>query len=144
MTRQVPVDCRQPIWYQASTWDRNGHICTQKPVDFYRNQDTPVYKCFLDAIKAFDRVNHWMLANKLLDGNVPLHVVKLFIFWNREQEFMVQWGNSLSMAFFWSIGIRQGGQLSPLLYNVYTDDLNHHLQETGISCYVGGAFVMEF
>ena len=24
-----PVDCRQPISFQASTWDRNGHICTQ-------------------------------------------------------------------------------------------------------------------
>ena len=28
-TRQVPVDCRQPIWFQASTWDRNGHFCTK-------------------------------------------------------------------------------------------------------------------
>ena len=33
------------------------------------------------------------------------------------------------------------GQLSPLLYNVYTDDLNHHLQATGVGCYVGGAWV---
>ena len=28
-TRQVPVDCKQPSWFQASTWDRNGHIFTQ-------------------------------------------------------------------------------------------------------------------
>ena len=35
--------------------------------------------CFLDAKKAFDRVNHWTLAKKLLDRNVPLHIVKLFI-----------------------------------------------------------------
>ena len=34
----------------------------------------------------------------------------------------------------------QGGQISPLLYNVYTDDLNH-LQATGVGCYVGGAWV---
>ena len=33
------------------------------------------------------------------------------------------------------------GQLSPFLYNVYTDDLNHHLQATGVGCYVGGAWV---
>ena len=32
------------------------------------------------------------LAKKLLDGNVPLHIVKLFIFWYREQEFMVRFG----------------------------------------------------
>ena len=37
--------------------------------------------------------------------------------------------------------MRQGGQLSPLLYNVYTDDLNHYLQATGVGCYVGGAWV---
>ena len=52
---------------------------------------------------------------------------------------MVQWGNSLSMTFRCSNGIRQGGQLSPLLYNVCTDD--HHLQATGVGCYVGGAWV---
>ena len=33
------------------------------------------------------------------------------------------------------------GQLSPLLYNVYTDDLYHHLQATGVGCYVGDAWV---
>ena len=48
-------------------------------VDFYRNQDTPVYMCFLDARKAFDRVNQWTLANKLLERDVSLFIVKLFI-----------------------------------------------------------------
>ena len=54
---------------------------------------------------------------------------------------MVRWGNSLSMTFRCSNWIRQGGQLSPLLYNVYTDDLNRHLQATGVGCCVGGAWV---
>ena len=110
-----------------------------KAVDFYRNEDIPVYMCFLDAKNAFDRVNHWTLAKKLLEINVPLHIVNLFIFWYREQEFMVRWGNSLSMTFRCANGVRQGGQLSILLYNVYTDDLNHHLQAAGVGCYVGGA-----
>ena len=92
----------------------------------------------------FDGVNHWTLAKKLFDRNVPLHIVKLFIFWYREQEFMVKWGNSLSMTFRCSNGIWQGGQLSPLLCNVYTDDLNHHLQATGVGCYVGGACMGKF
>ena len=82
----------------------------KQTVDFYCNQDTPVYMCFLDEKKEFDRVNHWTLAKKLLDRNVILYSVKLFIFWYREQEFMVRWGNSLSMTFHCSNGIRQGGQ----------------------------------
>ena len=28
-----------------------------------------------------------------------------------------------------------------MLYNTYTDDLNHRLQATGVGCYVGGAWV---
>ena len=54
---------------------------------------------------------------------------------------MVQWGNSLSMTFRCSNGNRQGGQLPPLLYNVYTDVLNLHLHATGVGCFVGGDWV---
>ena len=113
----------------------------RQTVDFYCKQDTNVYMCFLDAKMAFDGVNKWTLAKKLLDRYVSLHIAKLFIFWYREQEFMVRWGNSLAMTFRCSNGIRQGEQLSPLLYNEYTDDLNNHLQATGVWCYVGGAWV---
>ena len=55
----------------------------KQTVNFYRNQDTPVYMCFLDTKNSFARVNHWELSKKLLDRNVPLHIVKLFIFWYR-------------------------------------------------------------
>ena len=48
------MDCRQPVWFQASTWDRMAIFALKQTVDFYRNQDTPVYMCFLDAKKAFD------------------------------------------------------------------------------------------
>ena len=67
----------------------------KQTVDFYRNQGTNVYICFLDEKNAFDRVNHWTLAKKLLDRNVPLHIAKLFVFWYGEQEYMVRWGDSL-------------------------------------------------
>ena len=62
----------------------------KQTVDFYCNQDTTEFMHFLDTKKkAFDRVNHWTLAKKLLDRNMPLHIVKLFIFWYREQEVKV-------------------------------------------------------
>ena len=96
----------------------------KQTVDFYRNLDTPECMCSLDTKKAFDRVNHWTQAKKLLDRYGPFHIVKLlFIFYYREQAFVVRWGNSLSMTFCCSNGIRQGGQLSLLLYNVCRYDL---------------------
>ena len=33
-------------------------------IDFYHSQSTSIYMCFMDASKAFDRVNHWTLLKK--------------------------------------------------------------------------------
>ena len=50
-------------------------------IKYYTQQSTPVYSCFLDALKAFDRVNHWKLFNKLIvKKKVPLLIVRMFIF----------------------------------------------------------------
>ena len=40
--------------------------------------------------------------------------------------------------------IKQGGQLLPLLYSAYADDLNYRLQSTGVGCYVRGACMGKF
>ena len=109
-------------------------------VYFYCNKDTPVYMCFLDAKRHLIALS-WTLAKKLSSRNVQLHIAKLFIFGYWEQVFLVRCGNSLPMTFCCPNGIRQGGWLSLLLYNVYTDDLNHLHEATGVGCYVGGAWV---
>ena len=67
MVAVLPVDCRQPIWFLASTWDRNGHICTQAVSGFlpFTVIRTHMYTCaFLMQKKAFDRVNHSTQAKK--------------------------------------------------------------------------------
>ena len=50
-------------------------------MDFHRNKDTPVYMCFLDAKKAFGRVNHWTQAKKLLSRNVPFICLNCLFFY---------------------------------------------------------------
>ena len=54
---------------------------------------------------------------------------------------MVRRGYSLSMTFghfpLFKLG-EAWEQLSALLYNVYTDDLNNQIQATVVGCYVEG------
>lgn len=103
-------------------------------IDFYISSSTPVYLCFMDASKAFDKVNHYHLFNKLIKRGLPALVIRLLMFWYSTQEFLVRWCNSVSPSFTVSNGVRQGGILSPYLYNVFVDELSSRLTESRIGC----------
>jgi len=110
----------------------------QQIIEFYKSQNTPVYVCFLDASKAFDRVNHWTLFKKLLKRKLPILIVRLIVFWYTKQECCVRWGSSLSNPFNVTNGVRQGGILSPILFNLYMNDLSIMLNESKIGCKING------
>ena len=96
-------------------------------IKYYNYFSSPVYTCFLDASKAFDRVNHWTLFKKLLIKGVPVILVRILCIWYRCQQLCIQWGKTKSSFFTISNGVRQGGILSPKLFSVYMDDLSNML-----------------
>lgn len=106
-------------------------------IEFYRNNSSPVYTCFLDASKAFDRVNHWELFKKLMKRNVPYAIVRILMFWYQTQTLCIKWGESTSCYFGVKNGVRQGGILSPQLFNVYVDDLSNMLLNCSSGCFIG-------
>ena len=110
-------------------------------IEHFKNRSTSVYVAFLDAIKAFDKINHWLLFKKLIERQMPLYLVTILCYWYRHQVMFVRWGSSLSTGFRVTNGVRQGGILSPLLFNVYINDLSIRLSETGIGGSIGGKFV---
>jgi retron-type reverse transcriptase len=110
-------------------------------IDYYSKNSSPVIICFLDASKAFDRLNHWTLFKKLLDRKIPSFWVRILMCWYCTQTVAVQWGNVLSTSFHVSNGVRQGGILSPLLFSVYMDDLSKDLQKLKVGCHMGGCIV---
>ena len=107
--------------------------------DYFVRNNSPVFICFLDARKAFDRVNHWTLFNKLLVNGMDPFLVKLLRAWYKSQRFHVRWGNALSTGFYVSNGVRQGGIISPHLFNVYTDGLSTLLDQSGVGCHYLGS-----
>ena len=110
-------------------------------IEYFKNRSTSVYVAFLDASKAFDKINHWLLFKKLIERQMPLYLVTILCYWYRHQEMFVRWGSSLSTGFRVTNGVRQGGVLSPLLFNVYINDLSIQLSQTGIGGSIDGKFV---
>ena len=113
----------------------------KEAVDFYVGQQSSVYLCFLDASKAFDRVNHAVLFDKLKKRGVPGYMIRILTFWYSNQKMMVRWGNIMSESFNVSNGVRQGGILSPYLFNVYMDDLSLRLKKHYAGCRIANNII---
>ncbi len=105
-------------------------------VSVYHSLSGPVFACMLDSSKAFDRVNHFHLFDKLLARNIPKLIVRLMYMWYRTQTFYVKWDNNVSCGFNVSNGVRQGGILSPILFNVFIEDLSKSLVDLKVGCYM--------
>ena len=110
-------------------------------INYYVHSGSPIYMCFVDVRKAFDRVNYHKLFLKLMEKGAPKNLVGLLNYWFSSQKFCVSWGNTLSRCFGSSNGLRQGGILSPHLFNLYTDELNIQLNSLDIGCSVNGHLI---
>ena len=53
----------------------------------------------------------------------------------------VKWGSTLSSKFQVTNGVRQGGVLSPLLFNVYVNELRELPNKSGIGGNMGGTII---
>ena len=72
---------------------------------------------------------------------MPPNLLHLLMFWYANQKFQIGWGGVRSQKFSTTNGIRQGGLISPLLFNVYMDNLSCKLNVLGVGCYVSNTCI---
>ena len=59
-------------------------------VSEFNDKVSPVYCAFLDALKAFDRVNYSLLFRNLIEKGINLNVVRVLHFWYSNQSMIVK------------------------------------------------------
>ena len=79
---------------------------------------------FFDANNVFDRIDQWLLFNKMFKKGMPLFIIKLLAFWYSRQRMFVRWGDTCSVSFCVTNGVKQGGIISPIRFNLYMGDLS--------------------
>ena len=98
----------------------------------------------LDASQAFDRVDYVKLFQLLLKRGMCPIITRFLLNIYTNQTLCVRWGNIYSSTLEVSNGVKQGGVLSPILFNVYIDELLERLKKSGFGCHIGSKFMGAF
>ncbi len=127
--------------FKCGTSTTQSTFILNETVSYYNFNHTNVYAVFLDASKAFDRVQYCKLFNELVNRNISPLVLRLLLNMYTKQKLQVRWGNAMSHQFTVCNGVKQGGVLSLILFVVYIDGLFGRLKESGIGCYMGDSYI---
>ncbi len=113
---------------------------SKEVIAHYNNKGSDVYSCLLDCSKAFDKVKHPDLFDRLLKRKVPSLVTRLIIHMYMNGSMRIRWRDANSEYFSASNSIKQGSVLSPILFSIYIDDLIERLLKNKEGCWVGNKF----
>ena len=114
--------------YQAGfrpNYKTSDHIFTIKTLinKYLHKCKKPIFACFVDFTKAFDLVWHSALLTKLLDLKIGGNLYKTIKYMYSNSKFVVKKVKLISPICSSYTGVRQMDGLSPLLFNLYTNDM---------------------
>ena len=81
------------------------------------------YILILDCNKAFDKVKHSKVFNISTEKNICPLYIRVIINMYEHSKSRIKWNNVKSDNFYIGNGVKQGGVLSPILFNLYLDPL---------------------
>ncbi|OMJ24705.1 RNA-directed DNA polymerase from mobile element jockey, partial [Smittium culicis] len=83
---------------------------------------------FIDFAKAYDRVPHQALLRKIKTAGIGSKLYRIIEALYRSPKMCVRVGDKLSKLVEYNCGVRQGCPASPLLFDIYINDLLHGLK----------------
>lgn len=93
-------------------------------IDLYLFRGRKLYCAFIDYKKAFDSVNRAYLWQKLLSNNIDGKMFKIIHGLYANAKSCVKINHMKSTPFLSNVGVRQGENLSPVLFSLFLNDLS--------------------
>ena len=95
-----------------------------------QNENKKIYACFVDFKKAFDSVWHQGLFYQLLQNKIGGHFYDLITDMYSNTKCAIKPSESRTPFFPYKKGVRQGCSISPLLFNIYINEIPKLFEKT--------------
>ena len=116
------------------TFSTTDHIFTLNSlIELFKANKKKLYCAFIDFSKAFDTVWRIGLWRKLLDTSINGKFFRIIHNMYDGIKSSVSVNGEHTSFFSCDCGVRQGENLSPLLFSIYLNDLEHFLLHKGLS-----------
>lgn len=96
-------------------------------IQFYKARCERLYCAFIDYMKAFDLIVRSDLWRKLIGYEINGKFIAVIYNLYASAKSCVKKGGDLSEFFLCNIGVRQGENLSPLLFSIFLNDFERHV-----------------
>ena len=106
----------------------DGHFILLSLIENFRHTKNPLFSCFVDFSKAFDSISHDLLWLKMEALGLSTRILLLLKDMYSKACSCIKVNGSLSPCFTCNRGVRQGCNLSPLLFCLFISDLETHLK----------------
>ena len=98
-------------------------------VDILLSKRKRLYCGFLDYEKAFDKIDRAMLWHKIIQENICGKMITLIKNMYDDAKSCVMVNDNISDLFSVEVGVRQGENLSPVLFSLFLNDMNTFLND---------------
>ena len=138
----LPIQSKLQRGFTEKSSSLNTAFIVTRAAEYCRETSDELYIITLDAQKAFDRLNHELLFNKLYHDGICGDLWILLRNMYREVSVKVKWDNNLSKKVDVAQGIRQGAKLLTMLYKRYNNNILEALERSGMGAQIGNLRVV--
>ena len=122
------IDHKSQFGFVANSSTQHAIFVFKEAANYYLQNNSRVYACAIDSSKAFDKVWREGLFVKMIDkiDKAEWRILKSYY---DKSSCYIELNGIVSKEFKTKVGVKQGGPLSPKLYNVYIKDVIERIED---------------